>query len=215
MAGDRPGVAMSGNLMLALLPGLGSRSRVRKAWLKWAGPGPLIVQRSSLGNSDSDHLDDAFGLFPGTSIESPGSLSLADVRERPEPSSWTLNGVTVEPAHPDPHLIVLWLPLIVPGDEVHFVAAVVNGGMELLRLPDLVWDSRLKIDGTSHAFADPGQWDGLAAIRPGSSATLRFRFEQFGANIPDGAALVSFELGEWSSSPVEVEWRQATPEEPQ
>lgn len=207
MAGGHSGVAARGGLMLALLPALGSPARVRQAWLKWAGPEPLTVERSTLGPADGGGLEDAFGLAPGTSMDAPASLSFAEVRPRPEPAPWTLNGLTVEPADPSPGLTVLWLSLIVPGDEVHFVAAIVNDGPRPLALPDLVWESRLSIDGSQFAFADPGRWDGRAMIDAGGAAVLRLRFDHFDAPIPDRKAVMTFHCAPWTSPETEVDWR--------
>lgn len=65
--------------------------------------------------------------------------------------------------------------LIVPRDEAHFVAAVINSGIELLRLADLVWDSRLSIEGTpspAPASGTASRPSGLALRRHCVSASI-------------------------------------------
>lgn len=207
---DQHAVAVSEGLLLALLPPLGARAPGSQAWLKWAGPGPLVIGESQLSAPGGD-ADGAFALVPGTPIEPPASLALVEPRAPRGTASWSLNGlrVTAQPIEPERSLIVLWLPLLVPvPDDPHFIVAIVSSGPDPLSLPDLVFESRLRIDHVDHAFADPGLWDGRAHVAPGAAAVLRLRFDHFGATIPRGSAVMEFACGGWSSDPVSIVWRQ-------
>ncbi|MCW4460962.1 hypothetical protein OK349_04530 [Sphingomonas sp. BT-65] len=157
-------------------------------------------------------MDDAFDLTRGTSIDPPGSLALVEPRPPRGLTCWTLDGlrVTAQPVEPERSLIVLWLPLLVPvPDDPHFIVAIVNYGPDPLSLPDLVFESRLRIDRADHVFAEPGLWDGRALVDAGAAAVLRLRFDHFGATVPRSSAVMEFACGAWSSDPLPVAWRQA------
>ncbi|WP_343519426.1 hypothetical protein [Sphingomonas sp.] len=157
-------------------------------------------------------MDGAFALARGVQIDSPDGLALFEPRARRGPLCWDLNGlrVTAPPAMPERALIVLWLSLLIPvPDDPHFIVAIVNSEPDPLSLPDLVFESRLRIDRADHAFAEPGLWDGRAIVATGATAVLRFRFDHFGAAVPHGSAVMQFSCGAGSSDPARVVWRHA------
>lgn len=215
MEDGQPAVIVSGGLLLALLPPLGGRSLGSQAWLKWAGPEPLVIGESYLsvpGEDSGRDVASAFALVRGTPIDAPASLALVEPRARRGPTRWSLNGlrVTAQSIEPERSLIVLWLPLLVPlPDDPHFIVAIVNSGPDPLSLPDLIFESRLRIGHADHPFADPGLWDGRTVVAAGAAAVLRLRFDHFGATVPYGSATMEFSCGAWSSDPVPVVWRQA------
>lgn len=207
---DQPGVVLADGLLLALLSLPDTRARGMQAWLKWRGPGPLPIGRSHLSAPDRDAgLHDAFGLAAGTRIDAPASLALAELRKSGEPGDWALNEirVTAPPFEPERPLTVLWLPLLVPvPDDPHFIVAIRNPGQIRLSLPDMVFESRLRIDGVDHAFAEPGLWDGRAFVAPGDTAVLRLRLDHYGAAVPNGPTRMAFACSAWSSDPVSIVW---------
>jgi hypothetical protein len=211
---DPPGVATGGGLMLALLPPLGVGWPGPRAQLKWAGPEPLVIEESRLsspGDAPIVEFGDAMGLTRGTRIIAPASLSLLEPRRTGDTPSWCVNGLTATamPLDPAQTMAVMWFPLLLPlADDPHFLVALVHAGPGPLPLPELVYESRLTIDREAFAFADPGHWDGRARVNAGAGAVLRFRFEHFGARIPDGPATMTYRCGPWTSSPVSVAWRQ-------
>jgi len=208
---DQPGVFTTDGLLLALLAPTGSRTRGVQAWLKWRGPGHLSIDRSHLSapGPDGDGVDDAFGLAADLRIDAPASLALTELRPSGRPGTWRLNdlSVTAPPFAPERPLTVLWLPLLVPvPDDPHFIVAIRNPGPERLSLPDMIFESRLRIDDVDHAFAEPGLWDGRAFVAPGDAAVLRLRLDDYGAAVPNGAVRMAFSCGSWSSDPTAIAW---------
>ena len=211
---DPPGVTTSGGLLLALLPSLGAAPRGSQALLKWAGPGPLAVCQSDLviAGESSSPLTAVFGLEPGSAFAAQTSIGLVEFRGHGVPSLWQFNGLSVAPPTIDPlqTLVAVWLPLVLSLiDDPHFLIGIVNKGVEPMNLPNLVYESRLAINGQSHPFVDPGHWDGRAELSAGAGTSLRFRFEHFGVSIPTGPAAMSFSCGGWATNPCEVTWRRS------
>ena len=121
MTQDR--VLEADGLLLALLPALGPRAALGppRAVLKWAGPRPLTVVRSTLEFVDAggrvvDCREGAFGLAPGTRIEAPHSRMLAegcDPWRGAETQCWHDCSVTAPAREPEsvwPALVLTSLP---------------------------------------------------------------------------------------------------------
>jgi len=201
--------------MLALVPPLGAGMQGSRAVLKWAGPGPLVIEESRLSPVSGDPhsaLDDALGLARGMRIDAPTSLSLAELHRLPHPLRWQVNGLSVEncPFDPGQALQAVWLPLVLPiEDDPHFLIAMANSGPDPVRLPELVYESTLTVDARPFAFVDPGHWDGKAVLHPGAGTMLRFRFGDFGTSVPVAPATMAFTAGDWTTRPTRVAWRRA------
>ena len=209
-------------VLMALLPALGPRGGLGgpRALLKWAGTYPLKVGLATLEFLDAagrrvEHWDAPFGLAAGTALGAISSHVLHDDRDLPPAAAtqrWRLNDwtLTVPAREPDASwtgLVLVCLPLLLPlAEDPHLIAGLVNTGDTPLDMAAGVQGAVWWEDGIARPSATGGHWDGQYLLRPGHTATRRFRLADFPGAATTGAHEVALEMLGRRSAAQRVRW---------